>query len=266
METDNRSVMQNIIAVIDCFEISRPALGVREASRLTNMAPSTVGRIMQDLRDSGLLEQDDETRAYRLGSKILYWAGILLSTTELRDVAYPFMLEIKDRTGETVSLYQLDGNERLCIERIESDQNIRMVNRIGQRLPLYAGSAGKAMLAFMPEQTVQEVLQSAPLKPFTESTIIHPEMIRKGLSIIRQRGFAVSHGEWVADASGVAAPLFGIRREVIGGLSISGPSTRFDLERISEYANLVIEYARRISEKRGYVQSTNHGSGGIDAH
>jgi DNA-binding IclR family transcriptional regulator len=250
--------MQNILAVMDCYSISRPSLGVREVARLTEMAPSTVGKIMQDLREAGLLEQDEKTREYSLGPKVLTWAGILLSSTDLREIALPFMVELKSLTGETVSLYQLDGNERLCIERIESDQNIRMVTRIGQRLPLYAGSAGKAMLAFLADQVIQEILDPLRMKPFTDATIIDPEILLKELITIRSRGYAVSHGEWISDASGVAAPLFGIRNQVIGGLSISGPSTRFDDAKVSAFGDLVITYAGKISMKRGFVPSSLH--------
>lgn len=252
MNSESRSVIQSILAVMDCFSTSSPNLGVREVARITRMAPSTVGRIMQDLSKTGLLEQDAQTRMYHLGSRIMVWAGILLSTTDLRQFALPFMLEIKSKTLETVSLYQLDGKERLCIERIESDQNIRMVNRIGQRLPLYAGSAGKAMLAFLSDQIIQDILNPEILKPFTDLTMIDPVLIGEELKEIRARGFAVSHGEWIKDASGVAAPIFGIRNEVIGGLSISGPSTRFDEAKISVFSELVIDYAMKISTKLGF--------------
>lgn len=253
METETRGVLQNILAILDSFSNVQPSLGVREAARITQLAPSTAGRLMQDLRDCGLLEQDEETRTYRLGARLLGWAGILLTITDLRQAALPYMLELKTKTSETVSLYQLEGNERLCIERIESDQNIRMVTRIGQRLPLYAGSAGKAMLAFLPEHLQQEIIREIPLKPFTNSTITDAFVLQQELKLIRQNGFAVSHGEWISDASGIAVPLFGLRNEVIGGLSISGPTSRFSAEHIARFSNLAIETGRLISAKRGAI-------------
>ena len=109
------------------------------------------------------------------------------------------------------------------------------------------------MLAFLPEHIQQEIINEIPLKPFTNSTITDSAVLRKELQHIRQNGFAVSHGEWISDASGVAVPLFGLRNEVIGGLSISGPTSRFGAESIARFSDLAIEYGRLISSKRGAV-------------
>lgn len=252
MSTDSSSTLQHITAVLDCFSTTQPELGVREVARQTNLSPSTAGRLMADMREAGILQQNPVTRAYSLGSKILSWAGVYLSSLDLRDIALPYMEDLRQKTGETISLYLLDGADRLCIERMESHHTVRIVTRVGKRLPLYAGSGGKAMLAFLPEAQIENILTSGKLVPFTPATLVDPQGLREELVKVRQQGYAISVGEWLADAAGVATPIFGRDGGVIGAISISGPTSRCTPEQIEEYADCLMQAAYDISLQLGY--------------
>jgi DNA-binding IclR family transcriptional regulator len=157
-------------------------------------------------------------------------------------------------TQETISLYVLDGNDRVCIERLESPQNVRIVARLGRRLPLYAGSAGKVFLAFLPTKRCEEILASTVLVPLTSKTIVNLPTLRSELENIRQQGYAVSRGEWLLDASGVAAPIFDQSGDVTAVLAISGPGQRFADDVIARYAQVVTRQALVISLALGFRQ------------
>ena len=116
---------------------------MREVARKTNLSSSTTGRIMAYMKERGMLNQDPETQNYMMGSKVLAWAGIYTITSDVRAVALPVMVRLQELTRETISLYVLEGNERVCVERFESPETVRIVARVGRRIPLYAGSAGK---------------------------------------------------------------------------------------------------------------------------
>ncbi|MEN6408773.1 MAG: IclR family transcriptional regulator [Anaerolineaceae bacterium] len=253
MPSESSSTLQHITAVLDSFSASQPELGVREVARLTNLSPSTAGRLMLDLKDAGILQQNPTTRAYSLGSKILVWAGVYTSTLDLRTVALPYMEDLRQKTGETISLYLLDGMERLCIERMESHHTVRMVPRLGKRLPLHAGSGGKAMLAFLPEAQIEAILNQGNLTVFTAATMVDPQALCEELKKVRQKGYAVSVGEWLTDASGVATPIFGRTGDVIGAVSISGPTSRLTSNQIEEYADALLHAADEISLQLGYT-------------
>lgn len=253
MPSASSSTLQHITAVLDSFSASQPELGVREVARLTNLSPSTAGRLMADLKDAGILQQNPATRAYSLGSKILVWAGVYTSTLDLRTAALPYMEDLRQKTGETISLYLLDGMERLCIERMESHHTVRMVPRLGKRLPLHAGSGGKAMLAFLTEAQIESVLTQGNLTAFTSATMVNPQMLRDELEKVRRKGYAISMGEWLTDASGVAAPIFGRTGSVIGAVSISGPTSRLTPDRIEEYTDALLQAADDISLQMGYT-------------
>lgn len=260
MEKDEKGVLAHICAILDCFSIDRPDVGVREAARLTGLTTSTVGRLMTSMKERGILSQNSSTRSYTLGMRLLTWTGVYLTSLDIRTVAQPVMTELQQTTQETISLYVLDGHDRVCVERLESPQTVRIVARLGRRLPLYAGSAGKAILAFLPPEKIQEVIESSALAPFTARTITDPSVLMSELEKVRQTGFAFSHGEWISDASGVASPIFGSGREVIGALTISGPSQRFTREIIDKYSREVLSSAQEISRQMGYSYFQSTGS------
>jgi len=244
--------LERMVSILDCFSLEKPALGVREAARETTLSPSTTGRIMAYMKEMGILNQDPETHLYMMGSKVLAWAGIYMVTSDVRTVALPVMVRLQEQTRETISLYILEGSERVCVERLESPETVRIVARVGRRIPLYAGSAGKVFLAFMPENRREMILRDIELIPMTEQTITDMDALRDDLDQIREKGYAVSRGEWIIDASGTAAPIFDQRGLITAAISISGPGQRFTDEKIKEMADLLVKETAQISFELGY--------------
>ncbi len=251
--TEKAQTLNRMVSILECFSQERPELGVREVARLVDLPSSVAGRLMLAMKDLGVLSQNPMTRGYSIGPRVLTWAGTYLSTCDIRIVAYPYLDELHQATHETISLYILEGADRVCIERLESTQNIRFVApRVGRRLPLHAGSAGKVMLAYLPEAAREAILTRSPLEALTERTIVDPDRMREELATIRRLGYAVSFGEWILDASGVAAPIFDRNGDVLAALTISGPTQRFQGEALSGYIEQARRVARLISKGMGY--------------
>ncbi len=255
MPAEQMQTLNRAIAVLDCFSQEQTELGVREISRMVNLSTSATGRLLSALKELGILSQNPETRAYSMGARVLSWAGVYNATLEVRNHAMPEIDNLRQSTRETISLYILEGSERVCIERQESPQGLRVVTRVGRRLPLYAGSAGKVMLAFLPSDQQEAVLQAHPLEQLTSKTITDPDVLRRELKKANERGIAVSVGEWIEDAAGVAAPIFDQHGQVIAALSISGPAQRFTKENVRRYGEEVKSAAARISESLGYSRT-----------
>ncbi len=245
--------ISRIFALLDCFTIDHPELGVREAARRMEISSSACGRLMSVLRDEGVLIQNPENRLYSLGGRVLRWAGVYISSSDLCSKALPYMRQLSDETNETISLYVVEGNERVCAERLESRQNIRIVESIGQRLKLYAGSGGRAILAFMDPDEIERILEIAAQEIQTNDVPAELLKIREHLEKVRGKGYALSHGQWLTGASGIAAPIFGGKGSPIGSVSISGPSDRFrDDETIRRYAELLLSAMNKLSVEMGY--------------
>jgi DNA-binding IclR family transcriptional regulator len=245
--------LERAVNILDSFSLDKPWQGVREVARKVNLASSTTGRLMAAMKELGILNQDPVTHTYSIGSHTLAWAGIYSAALDVRTAALPAMVKLQELTNETLSLYVMEGNERVCIERLESPQTVRIVARIGRRIPLYAGSAGKCFLAFLQLGRREEILSKITLNPLTTETITDREELHQELENIRQEGCAVSYGEWILEASGVAAPVFNSNGQIIAALTISGPSSRFTEEKVRSYKTLVKAKATEISMEMGYI-------------
>ncbi len=254
----DKGVLAHFCEILDCFNQERTELGVREMARLTNLPSSTVGRLLLSMKERGILQQNPESKTYSLGMRLLTWSGEFLASLDIRAIALPNMTDLQRSTLETISLYVLDGTDRVCVERLESPQNVRIVARLGLRLPLYAGSAGKVILAYLPAENQERILNSVALVPFTKHTIVDGLSLREELKKIKDTGYSYSHGEWVQDASGVAAPIFGPDSLVMGAITISGPTQRFTKEVIERYGRETISAASEISRQLGYSSNPSY--------
>jgi IclR family KDG regulon transcriptional repressor len=258
--TDKIQTLNRAVKILECFTQEKPELGVREVARRIALSSSATGRLMLAMKDLGILSQNPLTRIYSIGPRVLTWAGTYLSTSDIRNIAYPFLEELHQTTSETISLYILDGNERVCIERLESTQNVRFVApRVGRHLPLHAGSAGKVLLAYLPASRQEEILNAPILLRLTEKTIIDPQALRKELAQIREQGYSISNGEWILDASGIAAPIFDRDGEITAALTISGPTQRFTDEIVSGHIDCLCRAAADISVNLGFTAQKPNG-------
>lgn len=252
MPDNHAQILYRAVAILDCFSNEQQILGVREVARRTGISPSAAGRLMLAMRDLRLLVQEPTSGRYSLGSRVLTWAGIFSSSLDIRTIALPAMRELQHATQETISLYIMEGIERVCVERLESQHNVRIVARLGRRLPLYAGSAGKVFLAYLPEAKREDILAHTAMVQLTPNTICDRDVLEADLVRIRARGYATSIGEWVLEAAGVAAPIFDANGDITAVMTISGPTQRFTVERMEEYALVVKQMADQVSRELGY--------------
>jgi len=240
------------LAILDCFSADRPELGVSEMARQLGMPTSTVGRLLVTLHSAGVLNQDPSTQRYRIGSKVLAWSAVYMNGLDVREKARPMLEELHRLTQETVNLYVLDGLERVCVDRIESPQRLRVIVHIGERLPLYAGSAGKAILAYVPSALAERILEK-PLERMADNTITDPDKLLAELRFIRARGYATSHSERFTDVLGLAAPVFDATANVVASLNVAGPLVRFGRAEVAKYAPRVMQLAQEVSQSLGYI-------------
>ncbi len=259
MPTNENQSFHRAIAILDCFCISQPELGVREIARQLNLHPSTVGRMLATMASLGILKQDKESHRYLMGSKVLTWSSVYMNNLDVRAQAHPYLEDLYKTTQETVSIYIMDGSERVCIDRFDSPLSIRMVAHIGERLPLYAGASGKVLLAFLLPEQRDGILKNLRLERLSATTIVNIDNFRKELAVVKKRGYAISHGERLEGASGIAAPVFDASNRVVASINISGPTTRFTKEKLQTYATLLVQATTRLSVALGYSLPTNSG-------
>src|SRR5215210_1757084 len=224
------TVLDRAMAVLTAVE--NGARSFTDVVTATGLSRTTAHRLLRSLVDHELVAVRDV--GYGLGPRLLRFADGALQQAPLRDVAHPFLERLAAATGESAQLYVRSGTERVCIDAVESDRELRTIVSVGATLPLTAGSAGKVFLAFddlgpAADRLIDEASASTPATPLGAD-------LRRQLVLIRRRGWASSAGERQAGVGSVSAPVFGPAGELLAAISVSGPQARLGRTTARRYA------------------------------
>jgi len=227
------------VDVLSLFDNHHPTRDLRELVALSGLPKTTVVRLMATLESRGLVvDRGDAT--YGLGARFLRWVQLAQSLWEVNRETRQEMRALVDDCGETVNVYVRQGTDRVSIAQEEGTATVRSVVDVGRPMPLSAGATAKVLLSEAPASVFQEL---AAIWTGPDITGFQRQM-----SSVRERGYAVTHGERELGASAVAAPIRSTEGRVIAALSASGPTSRFTAERVSRYTSSVTGAANRISK------------------
>lgn len=224
--------------ILLAFAKADGGLTLSDIARHVGLHKSTVHRLLTSLQQKGFVRKHSQSDKYLLGWSVLELLSNVYQSDELAAVVLPEMTHLRDITGETVSLYIRSGKERIRIQSVESNAPVRNVATIGKTYPLYIGASGKVLLAFSHKEVVDEVLSDPHLPVDFDS-----EGFLQQLQVIEQQGYATSVQERDDGAAAVAAPLFGRNHEFVAALSVSGPVSRFSVERMNSQVQTVVTSA-----------------------
>jgi IclR family KDG regulon transcriptional repressor len=240
--------------VLECF-LAKPGLTTLEIMQATGFTRNRVMRLTGTLTHRGFLMADSETEAFITGPKIYALGKVFARNRVILSLSGPVLRDIALKTRESASLYVREGYERVVLAREEGTHAIRHAISEGQRMDLYAGAAGKVILAYSPAEVVETVLAKTGLPKRTAATITDKNRLLKELENIRGQGYAISIGERAADVCAMAAPVLDHGRELVGALSISGPTSRFIPQVRKSYAELLLAAAMKLSRQLGWTRS-----------
>jgi DNA-binding IclR family transcriptional regulator len=239
-------VLDKAVAILGAVE--RGAGTLPELVTATGLSRATAHRLATALAAHRLLDRSPAGR-WVLGPRLAELGGSVpgrAAEARLREAAVPVLRELRDATGESAQLYLRLGDRRVCLESVESAHELRTIVRVGASLPLFAGSAGKVVLAWADEIDVDRLLGSAaPLTPSTPS----PDRLRRQLPSIRRRGWAESVGEREAGVASVSAPVLGADGSLVAVISVSGPIPRIGRFPGRRFASQVVGAARAVEAR-----------------
>jgi DNA-binding IclR family transcriptional regulator len=219
--------VEKALEILLAFQADRPFWGVRELSVRLGFSPATVQRTLQILKTYGFVDQDLENRQYRLGSIYYRFIDTLQSLFPLGRAAVPFMKHLNARTLETVHLNVIDGEERICIDSVESSQHLKASMPVGNRSPLYAGASSKCLLAFSGRDFIRDYLRRVSMAALTPKTIVDQTQLQKELSLTRRRGYALSLGERTPGLGSLSTPVLNHNGTLLAALSLALPELRY---------------------------------------
>jgi DNA-binding IclR family transcriptional regulator len=229
--------VERALDILLCFTKDSD-LGLTEIASQIGLHKSTVHRLLTTLEEKGFLIRNPATEKYRLGIRIWELSKQLPAFDEPAALLLPAMERLRDRLGETISLYLRDGIERVRIQAVQSQQAIRRVAQIGARLPLSVGASSKVLAAYAPPDVQKQLLEGTDW-PATVDRAVYIEQLKE----ITRVGYATSIEEREPGAAAVAVPIVGRSGTVVAALSLSGPVSRLSRETLVEYSAVLMEAA-----------------------
>lgn len=234
--------VERALDILLCFTHATD-LTLTEISQQVGLHKSTVHRLLASLEGKGFVIRDAVSDKYRLGFRVWELSANISRSDDPAVLLLPEMERLRDQLGETVSLYIRDGAERIRIQAVQSNQAIRRVAPVGARMPLYVGASSKVLIAF-DGPTAEQLVIDDPLWPSTMDRNLFLEQ----LADIREQGFATSVEEREQGAAAVSAPILDRSGRLVAALSVSGPSNRWSLPVMKQYAPLIQEAAERMGK------------------
>jgi IclR family acetate operon transcriptional repressor len=228
-------------------------LSLTGIAQRAGIAASTAHRILATLKAAGFVQCDETRGCYLIGVKAFKVGSAFLRNRKLVDVARGVMRDLMTASGETTSLGIENDGYVVFVSQLESHHAIRAFHRPGALGPMHATSLGKAILAGLPEAEVRKILHRVGLPRFTESTLVDPQALLADLAQARRRGWAVDDQEKADGMRCAGAPVFNEHGEVIGALSVSGPTVRITHERLGELGPMVKRAALELTDRVGGV-------------
>lgn len=251
--TPTLNAVEKALKILKAFRGERSYWGVRELSAHLGFSPATVQRILQTLKSDAFVDQDPHTRQYRLGNVYFSFLQSLQHTYPVAQVAPAFMKQLLTRTQETVHLNVIEGNERICIDNLESSQNLKGFMPIGSRSPLYAGASSKCLLAFSGRDFIDAYLQRVKLMAITKNTLTDQKRIRSELEAIRKQGYAASLGERNPGLGSLSAPVMDYRGALLASVSLAIPEIRYQDPKLrKKYVRDLLQVTGKLSAAMGY--------------
>ncbi|AEH51185.1 IclR family transcriptional regulator [Pseudothermotoga thermarum] len=224
---------------------------IQDVAEYMNITPPAAYKHLETLTKCGYLSKDPYSLKYHASYKIVELGSIILRNVQVGEIAHPFLVDLMERTGMTVHFALKDGFEGVYIDKVESARTIPTVSRIGMRMRLYSTAFGKAILAFMPKEELQEYLSHVTLTKQTPNTITDKSKLLEELEKVRKQGYAVDMEENEPGIACVGAPVFNYTGNVIGAISVTGAASVFSDQLIKVVAQEVMKTAKEISKRLG---------------
>lgn len=248
---EKSSIVSKSVQILEVLAKTSEPLRFSDVITRAELTKGSGHRILSVLINEGLVTYEDETRTYRLGLRIMGWALKLWSNFDLHRIADEDMRWLAAQTNEHVVLAVRDQTEIIFVKKVENRAPLRLAASVGDRAPVYCTALGKAMIAFLPDDKRQTLIERITFTRKTENTIDNAEDLERELTKVRQQGFALVDQEETEEIRGLAAPIFDYRGGVVASVNVWAHVYRVDRETILGWAPLVMEAAKRISRRLG---------------
>lgn len=216
--------MDRTLELLDLLSEKEEGYMITEIAEILDIPISSVHRLLTSLRKNGYILQDHQTKKYKLGLKILQLAINLLNHTDIRRVARPYMEKLSQKYDEVVFLTVIDEDTRraICIDTVIPSTTYKFYVKLGSEMPVNAAVAAQAILAYMDEKLVDEIIQQKEHKQYTPHSLIDPKEIKEKIQKIGKTGYGICDEELEIGVKAIAAPVMNQYGQVVASIATVG--------------------------------------------
>lgn len=239
------------LTVITAFSSERPSMTLTEVAQATGLTRAAARRFLLTLHRLGYVYMHD--REFSLAPRTLELGYAYLSTTPFWELAGPHMEALVDQLHESCSISVLDGDEVVYVARVPTKRIMTIALAVGTRLPAYATSMGRVLLAGLPAAELEGYLERVTLVPLAPRTVTNRDTLRELLDDVRQQGWALVDQELEQGVRSVAAPLCDSKGRVVGAINVSAHAARTTLDQLRrEFLPVLLNTAAAINRGIGH--------------
>lgn len=210
------------LRILELFSPSSGELTLTQMSKALDMPKSTLLNLIKTLEGEGYLCKSKNTQAYSLGYKVIELSYNMRASMMIIQYAIPFMEDIQKSTGETVYLTSHVDGRVLYLEGVYNNRRFGKYSVVGKTRPMHCTGSGKAMMSYLPEAQVKEIIAQWGLQKITPNTITDADQLMKELVLCREQGYALDREEETLGVKCVATAIRDASGEAVGAMSISG--------------------------------------------
>jgi DNA-binding IclR family transcriptional regulator len=223
-------------------------MDLAELAARTSLPKSTLVRLLHTMKLHNIVQQDAKTRRYRLGWALIHLGTVAERQFDLKRIVRPYLEQLANETSETASFAALEGKRAVYLAQVLTDSIIRGVPPIGSELALHCTAVGKVLLTSFSDDQLEQLAAEHGLPRMTDRTIDNTEQLRREVASVTEQGYALDNEEAERGGRCIAAPIHDESGAVIAALSITGPTSRIQLDRVDEYAQIVKRIASKVTE------------------
>jgi DNA-binding IclR family transcriptional regulator len=237
--------------LICLFTHGSPRLGITEISKALSLPKPTVHGLVRTLMRQGFVQQDPQTRKYKLGLKIYELGIILAGSLDINQRGAGLAYQLAKQTGLVSRIAIWDLDSALLTVNIEPRSHLLFVHQIGPRVPAYCSALGKALLAFLKPLDLQNYFDRVKLKALTANTITQKKQLLKEIEETRRRGYSIDREENALGLACIGVPIFGLSGHLEGAMSLSGDAKDI-YKRMKTLLPELFRTGQEISRSLGY--------------
>ena len=248
VKVENSGLTRGLI-VLSAIADSKVPMRFAELQSTLDVPKATLHRILGSLQLEGMVRFDEASQTYQVGYRLLELANMAWRKSDVRELAYPLMLDLVEVTGESVQLAVLVDTNAVYLSQVESEQSVRYTVSVGDKSPAYCSGVGKAILAELPDDQLSELIDSIEFKRYTQQTLTSPVMLSRQLKEIKKQGYALDMEEHQHGIRCVAAAIVDSAGVPVAAISVTAPTFRVTDSDFEDWGKRVSDAANTIAQR-----------------